>query len=140
MTDDRTFVETFREVTGPRGRLELPTGLVEAWEQAVEFVARGYDFGYDEYINDIGVRDTIERVLTDGRLRDFPQMAWIRDSVRATDDRFRGLLQLDRELSSPVPLPWWHRHPPRYAEAELVQDLRSRHGLRLDLWERGKPR
>jgi hypothetical protein len=140
MTDDRAFVETFRQVAGRRGRVNLPTALVEAWEHQVDAVADGYDWGYDEYSNDISVRDTVQRVLTDDRLRDFPQMAWVRERVQAADDRFRQLLQLDRELPSAVPLPWWHRHPPRYAEAELVDELQSLYGLRLDLWEREEPR
>ena len=140
MTDDRAFVEAFRLVAGGlRGRLSLPTGLVEAWEGFVDECAEGYDDNLDEFDNDVGIRDAVELVVTDDRLRDFPQMAWVHDRVRAADERFRALLQ-ERELTSALPLPWWRLHPLRYAGAELVADLHARYGVRLDLPERGKSR
>ncbi|MGW3784849.1 hypothetical protein ACWD5Z_09685 [Micromonospora chokoriensis] len=130
MTDDRQFVERFAEVTGGR----RPTGLVEGWEQVVEFCEEGYDDNLDEYWFDLSIRHTIDRMLTDERLSGFPQMGWVRERVAAADERFRAVLS-EQRMPARREMPWWEAYVPAWAGPVLAAELRHTYDIRIEVRE-----
>ncbi|MET7861719.1 hypothetical protein ACPB67_26380 [Micromonospora taraxaci] len=130
MTDDRQFVERFAEVTGGR----RPTGLVEGWEQVVEFCEEGYDDVLDEYWFDLSIRHTIDRMLTDERLSGFPQMGWVRERVEAADERFRAVLS-EQRMPARREMPWWEAYVPAWAGPVLAAELRDTYDIRIEVRE-----
>ncbi|MET8120565.1 hypothetical protein [Micromonospora sp. NPDC005189] len=128
--NDRQFVERFAEVTGGRG----PTGYVEGWEQFVGFCEEGYHDNLDEYWFDLSVRHAIENVLTDERLRGFPQMGWFREQVGAVDERFRAVLSEER-FPARAELPWWEAYVPAWAGPVLAAELWDTYGVRVEVRE-----
>ncbi|MCZ7377354.1 hypothetical protein [Micromonospora sp. WMMC250] len=130
MTDDRQFVERFAEVTGGR----RPTGLVEGWEQVVEFCEEGYHDNLDEYWFDLSIRHTIERMLTDERLLGFPQMGWVRERVEAADERFRAVLS-EQRMPARREVPWWEAYVPAWAGPVLAAELRDTYDIRIEVRE-----
>ncbi|MGW4677610.1 hypothetical protein ACWEOS_03985 [Micromonospora taraxaci] len=130
MTDDRQFVERFAEVTGGR----RPTGLVEGWEQVVEFCEEGYDDVLDEYWLDLSIRHTIDRMLTDERLSGFPQMGWVRERVEAADERFRAVLS-EQRMPARREMPWWEAYVPAWAGPVLAAELRDTYDIRIEVRE-----
>ena len=44
-------------------RVTSAPGLYEEWSNFVDEVAAGYAFGYDDYLNDLAIRDLIERLV-----------------------------------------------------------------------------
>ncbi|MEV4761014.1 hypothetical protein AB0J89_00095 [Micromonospora chokoriensis] len=130
MTDDRQFVERFAEVTGGR----RPTGLVEGWEQVVEFCEEGYDDNLDEYWFDLSIRHTIDRMLTDERLLGFPQMGWVRERVAAADERFRAVLS-EQRMPARREMPWWEAYVPAWAGPVLAAELRDTYDIRIEVRE-----
>jgi len=117
MIPTNVFVQRFRAATSQG---YLPTTLIAAWAQIVERCEAGYDDNLDEYRFDVGIRDSIEGVFSDGPLQQCPQMDWVRERVSALDLRFRALLQEDVVMPNPFAAPWWHRHPLRHAGAEAA--------------------
>ncbi|MGW2623290.1 hypothetical protein [Micromonospora taraxaci] len=130
MTDDRQFVERFAEVTGGR----RPTGLVEGWEQVVEFCEEGYDDVLDEYWFDLSIRHTIDTMLTDERLSGFPQMGWVRERVAAADERFRAVLS-EQRMPARREMPWWEAYVPAWAGPVLAAELRDTYDIRIEVRE-----
>ncbi|MEU7929813.1 hypothetical protein [Micromonospora sp. NPDC049107] len=130
MTDDRQFVQRFAEVTGG----QRPTGLVEGWEQVVEFCEEGYDDILDEYWFDLSIRHTIDRVLTDERLFGFPQMGWVRERVAAADERFRAVLS-EQRMPAQREEPWWEAYVPAWAGPVLAAELRDTYDIRIEVRE-----
>ncbi|MEU7756481.1 hypothetical protein AB0B57_13395 [Micromonospora sp. NPDC049101] len=128
--NDREFVERFAEVTGGR----RPTGYVEGWEQFVGFCEDGYDDVLDEYWNDLSVRHAIETVLTDERLRGFPQMGWVRERVEAADERFRAVLS-EQPMPGLADRPWWEAHVPAFVGPVLAAELWDSYGISVEVRE-----
>ncbi|HLL67055.1 MAG TPA: hypothetical protein VK453_15330 [Micromonosporaceae bacterium] len=135
MTDEVSFVHLFREAAATSSnRSWLPGDLIEAWDQFVTFCADGYHDNIYEYTNDLHVRDTIEAVLRNEPLRERSEMVWFQEQVEQVDIRFRALLQ-EHQLVGPPERPWWRRHPPKYAGAELAADYLADHGVHVEVRE-----
>lgn len=128
--DDREFVERFAEVA----RGARPTGLVEGWEQFVEFCEEGYHDVLDEYWFDLSVRHAIETALTDERMRGFPQMGWFREQVGAVDERFRAVLS-EQRMPGRGEWPWWEAYAPAWAGPELAAELWDTYGIHVEVRE-----
>jgi hypothetical protein len=110
----------------------LPTTLIEAWDQFVEFCEAGYGDILDEFTFDRWVRQQIEVVLQDEGLREFEQMRWVEEQVQEIDERYRALL-LDQILFPD--LPWWGATFPRYAGPRMAAELLSTYGLTVEVRE-----
>lgn len=89
-------------------------GLVERWRKFVEEVERGYEFGLEDYRNDLDVRAIIRLVGAEADVTD-------------ADERFRVMLaQTERRVwESAEGDPWWDFGFPRNAAADLRSDLRT---------------
>jgi hypothetical protein len=133
MSDTREFVERFRAaVLAQGGRpVSSPFTLIDKWRHVVDLVEDGYNDNIYEYINDLSVRDLIDRLLRDAGLAQFEQMEWFRAHVREIDAELTALLR--QEPVNPDPdVPWWRARIPAYAGAELVADLAETYGVVID--------
>jgi hypothetical protein len=89
-------------------------GLIDRWRQFVSEVERGYEFGIEDYRNDLDVRGVIDLIGAGGE-------------VGEADGRFRALLvETGRRVweSSPGD-PFWDFGYPRNASGQLLEDLHA---------------
>lgn len=100
---------------------------IEAWEEFVsQEVELGYEFGLDDYLNDLGRRDDIEEVL---RLLSLQGYHIVMSIVEPIDQRFRHATRhVERSVWYPAeeknPYWWYHRVPKRMGD-DLRRDLRT---------------
>ena len=89
-------------------------GLIRRWRQFVTEVEQGYEFGLEDYRNDLDVRGVIELIGAG-------------ESVSEADERFRSILtgEAARVWESGSGNPWWDFGYPRNAAGALRRDLRS---------------
>ena len=89
-------------------------GLLRRWNQFVGEVERGYEFGLEDYRNDLDIRGIIELI---GAGNDVEAAdARLKSMLTATDRRVWESLDGD---------PWWDFGYPRNASADLKEGLRS---------------
>ena len=89
-------------------------GLIEKWRKFVAEVEQGYNFGIEDYRNDLDVRGII-------------QLAKAEDAVtHALDARFQKMLSNTevRVWESAPDKPFWDFGYPKNAGPELIDDLR----------------
>jgi hypothetical protein len=89
-------------------------GLVDRWKRFVDEVERGYEFGLEDYRNDLDIRGVIRLVGAE-------------DEVADEDERFRAMLTgTDRRVwESGEGEPFWDFGYPRNASRQLMADLRA---------------
>lgn len=89
-------------------------GLIEVWRKFVDEVERGYEFGLEDYRNDLDIRTLIDA-------------AGLAPAVAAEDARFRRLLTVTSGpiWSSDVPGAFWIQGYPSNASGQLLDDLRA---------------
>jgi hypothetical protein len=89
-------------------------GLTERWNRFVDEIERGYEFGLEDYRNDLDIRGVIHLVDAD-------------DEVTDADERFRAMLTgTDRRVwESGQGELFWDFGYPRNAPRQLMADLRS---------------
>lgn len=87
-------------------------GLIRRWKQFVDEVERGYEFGLEDYRNDLDLRGILLLIGAEGELQD-------------ADARFRALLTAteQRVWESSEGDPWWDFGYPKNAGAGLRRDL-----------------
>jgi len=87
-------------------------GLLRRWRDFVAEVERGYEFGLEDYRNDLDIRGIIDLIGEE-------------EAVAEADARFRSLLmETDYRLWESVNgNPWWDFGYPRNAGPELLRDL-----------------
>ncbi|MFC6880061.1 MULTISPECIES: hypothetical protein [Actinomadura] len=107
-----------------------PAGLLDAWRSLVDECAEGYSFGVDEFKNDVHVRDTIETLCMDPRVKDDPARDEFYARVLEADERFKDLVRPDVHIDSPD-LPWWRRAVLKNGGDEYVEDMRSQYGIEV---------
>ena len=95
--------------------------MLAAWSDLVDLIDRGYDRLWEEYMNELGVRDLLEKVLEvlpPGAVRER-----VVASIEATDERFRRVTRpLERRCAGPDEAAWWWGRAPLL----LVGDLEGR--------------
>lgn len=89
-------------------------GLIRRWRQFVTEVEQGYEFGLEDYRNDLDIRGILSLTGLD-------------EAVTEADERFRAMLTETgtRVWESGSDNPWWDYGYPRNASGALKQDLRS---------------
>lgn len=110
----------------------LPGEALRSWEAMVDECAEGYDLDVSEYLNDLSVRDLLQRVVDDSKVRSIPEFSWFTAELAGIDDRFRAVL-LDGPLMRPGERRWWRRSLPAVGQADFVQDVQERYGVELIL-------
>ncbi|MFF4599818.1 hypothetical protein [Amycolatopsis sp. NPDC001319] len=138
MSESKSFDEAFIEFTVASGRWRdtSPAELLARWERFVTDCEHGYSSGSEDYFNDLTSRDAIERAMRDGTLSGYPEMDTFRQRVTGPDERFRVLLQPNAFPRLPE-AEWWARGIVRIAGRRLVDDLRNRYGVIIDLVAEG---
>jgi hypothetical protein len=94
-------------------------GLVRRWREFVSEAERGYEFGLEDYRNDLDIRGIIRLIGAESDVAD-------------ADERFQLLLTGTerRTWESAEGDPWWDFGYPRNARGDLREDLKS-----AGLWE-----
>lgn len=89
-------------------------GLLRRWRQFVTEVEQGYEFGLEDYRNDLDIRGIIELI-------------GLGEAVAEADERFRAMLAgTDRRVwESGSGDPWWDYGCPRNASGALKRELMS---------------
>jgi hypothetical protein len=89
-------------------------GLIDRWRQFVNEVERGYEFGLEDYRNDLDLRAILRLVDADAEVSD-------------ADERFHAMLtDVDKRVwESADSDPWWDFGYPRNVSARLKADLRG---------------
>lgn len=132
----KTFIQSFRDVTdqmGARGDWS-PAGYIDAWRSFVSDCEDGFQWSIYEYENELGVRDVIDRVLSDSELSEYPELPIFAETVAEIDERFASLLRTGPSLPRQS-AGWWHAGLPGYAGSDLVADAKAQHGVQLRLVE-----
>lgn len=128
MTDTRDFLRAFRGTVIALGvrRLVTPTDVVGSWRGFVEQCEEGYADNIYEFENDLAVRDLIMRILDNAVLRNYSQMAWVRDEIDQIDARYQSLLLAEEVRPD---RPWWEARIPRLAGEELAAHFAAQYGV-----------
>lgn len=114
MTDDE--IRQYLQDNGYPGHVVAAGkgGLIRRWKDFVQEVERGYDFGLEDYRNDLDVRGIIALLGLD-------------DEVAEYDKRFDEMLT-NRDVrvwESIAQNPFWDFGYPKNARGELLADLKS---------------
>ena len=94
-------------------------GLIRRWSNFVSEVERGYEFGLEDYRNDLDIRGIIRLIGADSDVADADQRL---QSVLTARDR--------RVWESTDSDAWWDFGYPANARGDLKEDLKS-----AGLWE-----
>ena len=89
-------------------------GLVKRWNEFVREVEQGYEFGLEDYRNDLDIRGIIRLIGAEA-------------DAREADERLQSLLTaIDRRVwESSDGDPWWDFGYPRNVTGDLRADLES---------------
>ena len=92
-------------------------GLLTRWREFVKEVERGYQYGLEDYRNDLDIRGIID-------------MVGLSDDVKDLDTRFEKMLigRDNRVWESSPGNPFWDFGYPKNARRDLLRDL-EREGL-----------
>ena len=123
-----TQVEALLEQKGYKN--QSPATLINNWILVVDDIESGYSFCLSEYDDDLGVRETVEIILSSDLLEEFAEREEFRQVVEPVDNRFRSLLRPDvqRPVFSPY---WWIRGIPFNTGDEFNQDMKDFYGIIL---------
>ena len=107
-------------------------GLVRAWESTVASIVRGYEFGIDDYLNDLDGRQLISEIVA---IADAASRLKYEDRVRRSDERVRKVLRATGEClwgdadakrhGWSADKNWWYFSVPKTAGPELLVALNS---------------
>jgi hypothetical protein len=114
MTDSE--IRTYLQDNGYPGHIVRGgrEGLLKRWTEFVREVERGYEFGLEDYRNDLDIRGIIRLIGAEA-------------DAEPADERFRSLLTAtgQRIWESSGGDPWWDFGYPRNVSGELRADLES---------------
>lgn len=129
------FLEEVDKILGETSwRKKSPASLVRQWDGFVSSCEEGYSWDVSEYNDEIGVRTTLERILTAKTLVSYSELIGaLAEEVQKIDDRFRCLLQTDVEL--PDREHWWERGVLKRAGPPYADFHRAAYGIAVELAE-----
>lgn len=104
-------------------------GLVNEWRGFVASIDQGYDYGVDDYTNDLSCRDLLEEITS----RVPTELGEkLRARISHLDDLFvKSTIEAAKPVAGRIGLWWWARVP-RKLHGDLESDLRSLGILRID--------
>jgi hypothetical protein len=107
-------------------------GLVGDWERTVESIAHGYEFGLDDYLNDLDGRQLIEEAMA---INEAANRLKYGDRIRRADERMKKLVRqtdvclwgnaAEKRHGWSADKNWWYFSVPKAAGPELLVDLNS---------------
>ena len=106
-------------------------GLVGDWEKTVESILQGYDFGLDDFLNDLDGRQLISELMA---LNEGSFGRRYQDRIRRADERMRQAVRFTSrciwgeeaaaEHGWSPDRNWWYFSEPKTASRELLKDLK----------------
>ncbi|WP_406165461.1 hypothetical protein [Streptomyces sp. NBC_00996] len=85
-----------------------------------------------EYLNDLSVRDLLQRVSDDPSVQSLPEYSWFANELASIDEGFKVLL-IRGPLIRPEEHRWWRRSLPAVGRTDFVTDVKERYGVELTL-------
>lgn len=105
--------------------------LVEKWKELVEECSEGYMWEYSEFVNEMRVRNLIEQLSTDLRLRSFSELPYLLDEVKKVDHAYKILLQTSVSINNSEY--WWERGVLVHAGQMYCDYMRETHGISVEI-------
>jgi hypothetical protein len=116
MTDDE--IRSYLEDNGYPAHIVKAgrDGLIRRWTQFVDEVGRGYEFGLEDYRNDLDVRGIVELIGAGSEPEVAEADAKLKSMLTGTDHRI---------WESSAENPWWDFGYPANAAGDLRSDLQA---------------
>ena len=96
---------------------------IKRWKIFTQDIQNGYVFGIEDYINDMGARDFIQRKIDDSSPE---EKRFIKLRISKSDETFLGsTIEIEKSLiqaKNPETYFWWKRVPKKLV-GELKEDL-----------------
>lgn len=126
------FTERFRQIASASGCTSppRPAQALGKWEEFVEQCEHGYELDFSEYLNDLSIRNLLQKLLDDAEAQRGATYGPFAQRIRLIDDRFRGLLS-QGPLIRPGSGLWWERRIPADGAPEFVEDVRERYSVEI---------
>ena len=106
--------------------------LVDAWEKTVASIVQGYEFGLDDYLNDLDGRQLISEAMA---IDEVAGQLKYGERVQRADERMRKVVRLTEKClwgnaaakrhGWSADKNWWYFSVPKTAGPELLVDLNS---------------
>lgn len=124
--------ELFSAVVAPRGLRGTWSiwQFLDAWATFVDEVLAGYTGDLYEYENELGLRDDLQRALTDERVLAHPDWPTAAEQIARSDTRLEAYLARGPEVRPDSE--WWRRRLPPFAGDELIQDASRLFGVEIE--------
>jgi hypothetical protein len=106
-------------------------GLIDHWDSLVQAVEEGYDLTFDDYLNDMDLRDVLQGALEAAAL---DQRQAVEKGVATLDSRFRDLTiecgpifgeRVARENGHDPAEHWWYFRRPKKPAPDFEEELRE---------------
>ena len=108
-----------------------PYELLEEWKQFVDECRSGYEMDIYEYDNDLSVRDAIEKIISEKRLKPYQEYQEFKNLVLSIDKAFQELLSVSLERGDRSD--WWGKGVLKKAGEEYVNDIQDRYQFELEV-------
>ncbi|MFJ2240424.1 hypothetical protein [Streptomyces sp. NPDC087859] len=134
MVREGSLADHFRRIAREAGWTValLPGEALRSWEEMVDECADGYDLDVSEYLNDLSVRDLLQLVADDAKVRSLPEFSWFTAELARIDEGFRTVLA-NGPLIRTEERRWWRRSFPAAGRGDFVSDVKERYGVELTL-------
>ena len=107
-------------------------GLLQSWREFMRRCSSGYEWGMYEYANDLAIRDQINEVLNDGRVKIFREFIEFSSDVENIDQEFRKLFIKNVSLGVGKNN-WWRQGILRRGGQEYVDDIKRTYNIDVEL-------
>ena len=104
--------------------------LSSMWNQWVAGCETGYNWEYDEYEYELGLRDDIQAVLEDSLCQNLDGFEAFRQQTCQIDERFKTLINLGPKVSHWSDK-WWRRSLPPLGRERFADSVESSFGITL---------
>ena len=133
MSNPNPFLAAVETVLGgpASARNNSPAQLLAQWGQFVEWCQEGYNWDVSEYMNELSVRERLERLLTAENLQPFPELRELKTRVSEIDARFKEILNPDVQL--PNREYWWERGVLKRAGEQYAKYFRDAHDIQVEV-------
>ncbi len=125
------FVTELKRILLKKNISEYPSTLLDLWDEFVSDCEEGYDWGIEEYRNEIRVRNQIEEIVNEKSLRSFPEFAELHSNVKKIDERLKCLFKKDVSLNRGDF--WWEKGVLDSSGEVLAKDMLSMYGIKLEV-------
>jgi hypothetical protein len=133
MSNPNPFLAAVETVLGGSvsTRQHSPAQLLAQWDQFVQWCEERYSWDVSEYLNELSVREKLERVLTAEQLQPFPELRELRARVTDIDNRFKATLNPNVQL--PNREQWWERGVLKRAGQQYAEYFQEAYGIEVEV-------